>query len=264
MSETETMRPPPMSACLTGCHPDPPDERDRKWSDRAGDVLTATTPWTLDARPICPPIDDQIASNCEAHAFADATWLTCLRAGKPIARPSVAYFYAIAREQATPGEVLVDNGCTSRNLLKAARSLGCVASELWPETPETTNAVPPVDVLEHGEAYTITAYHRIDAGSGLTDGIISALQRNLFPVIAMPVDEAFRDAGTGVYTAPGGKVIGNHAMVVVGWDSQEDALIIRNSWGTALGADGYWLMSRALANELVFDCWAIEVGPKGD
>jgi cathepsin L len=37
----------------------------------------------------------------------------------------------------------------------------------------------------------------------------------------------------------------NHAVVIVGWDNTKDAWLVRNSWGTGWGNDGYaWVKYR--------------------
>lgn len=248
---------------LCGAIPDKHDERDKRWSERAGALLTAGFPWDMDARGICPPVDQQLANNCCAHATSAACYLTAKASGTEIPRPSVAYLYSVARLEDGPPP-LEDTGSSLRSMFRGMSEVGLVAEERFPEDDDTTNAVPPADALIHGESYTIAAYHRIESGAQLADGVISALQRNRFPVIAMPVDEAFGAMrGAGVYSSPGGAVLGNHAMCVVGWSSPNDAAIVRNSWGVEWGDGGYVMIDRAVLNALVFDCWVLDVEPKG-
>lgn len=44
------------------------------------------------------------------------------------------------------------------------------------------------------------------------------------------------------FPKPGEKVLGGHAVCAVGFDDAEKCLIVRNSWGTEWGQEGYFLM----------------------
>lgn len=44
----------------------------------------------------------------------------------------------------------------------------------------------------------------------------------------------------GVYTYVTGKLEGGHAVLIVGWDDANQCFIVKNSWGTGWGEDGYF------------------------
>ena len=72
------------------------------------------------------------------------------------------------------------------------------------------------------------------------------------------------------YPCPGEKSLGGHAIVVVGYDDKmkienascgkktTGALLIRNSWGTGWGDEGYgWLPYEYVLKGLAIDFWVL-------
>jgi C1A family cysteine protease len=53
---------------------------------------------------------------------------------------------------------------------------------------------------------------------------------------------------------------GGHAIMAVGYDDSKEALIIRNSWGTNWGLNGYFYMPYGyITNNLATDFWTIRL-----
>ncbi|MDP8223499.1 MAG: C1 family peptidase [Candidatus Lernaella stagnicola] len=68
--------------------------------------------------------------------------------------------------------------------------------------------------------------------------IIAALQDG--PIIAgMQVYEDFQDYTGGIYEHVTGKILGGHGVALIGYDKDEQYWIIKNSWGTEWGEEGY-------------------------
>ena len=69
-------------------------------------------------------------------------------------------------------------------------------------------------------------------------------------------------AQTGVVPMPQQteKVLGGHAVMAVGYDDAQQRIIVRNSWGTSWGQQGYFTMPYAyLTNhQLSSDFWTIQ------
>ena len=57
------------------------------------------------------------------------------------------------------------------------------------------------------------------------------------------------------------QVLGGHAVVAVGYDDSQQRFIIRNSWGTGWGQQGYFTMPYAYLTErnLSSDFWTIRL-----
>jgi C1A family cysteine protease len=60
---------------------------------------------------------------------------------------------------------------------------------------------------------------------------------------------------------PTEKVVGGHAVVGVGYDDSTQHFIVRNSWGTGWGLQGYFMMPYAYLTDtnLADDFWTIRL-----
>jgi len=70
-------------------------------------------------------------------------------------------------------------------------------------------------------------------------------------------------AQTGVVPMPGSteRVLGGHCVVAVGYDDSQQRFIVRNSWGTSWGIQGYCTMPYAYLTDsnLASDFWTIRL-----
>jgi len=84
-----------------------------------------------------------------------------------------------------------------------------------------------------------------------------------FPVIiGFTVYEGFETdevAQSGILNMPGvdEQVVGGHCVLVVGYDDANGRALVRNSWGTAWGINGYFWMDYGYFQDLVSDMWTI-------
>lgn len=93
----------------------------------------------------------------------------------------------------------------------------------------------------------------------------SVLATSLPIVFGFTVYESFESqavAASGVVPmpAPSEKVVGGHAVVLVGYDDVEDRFRVRNSWGTGWGQNGYFEMPYlyVTSGSLASDFWAVQ------
>jgi len=74
-----------------------------------------------------------------------------------------------------------------------------------------------------------------------TVGQIKAALAHYGPLpTSMRVYEDFMDYKSGVYSYTTGKSLGGHAVLLVGYDDAEQCFIVKNSWGTGWGEDGFF------------------------
>jgi hypothetical protein len=84
------------------------------------------------------------------------------------------------------------------------------------------------------EAITIPGWGHVTFGDANISNIKSAVFHQ--PVVTgYTVYEDFLDYSTGVYEYVSGKPVGGHAILIIGWDDEEQCWICKNSWGTEWG-----------------------------
>ncbi len=89
------------------------------------------------------------------------------------------------------------------------------------------------------------------------DHICEYLEKGVPVILGIEITEAFvKVDGHGYIDEPGGRELGNHAIVAVGCDQNEYSqkfLVIRNSWGMAWGQKGHAFVSQIyIENRLHF------------
>jgi hypothetical protein len=84
-----------------------------------------------------------------------------------------------------------------------------------------------------------SASHSHVAGGGAVDSMKSAIYSA--PVWAtFTVMEDFKAYSSGVYEYTTGAVSGGHAIIIVGWDDNNQCFICKNSWNTGWGENGFF------------------------
>jgi len=67
---------------------------------------------------------------------------------------------------------------------------------------------------------------------------------------AMMVYEDFMSYKNGVYSYTTGKKLGGHAVLIVGYDDENQCFIVKNSWGTNWGESGFFRIAYSEINSL--------------
>ena len=90
----------------------------------------------------------------------------------------------------------------------------------------------------------VTSYQRVADFNGVIDALASG-----YPVVVgFTVYSSFESnsvAKTGVMPYPNistERVLGGHAVLIVGYNKNRNVFIVRNSWGTGWGDGGYFYM----------------------
>ena len=123
-------------------------------------------------------------------------------------------------------------------------------------------AKPSEDLYQAAANNLIAGYERIEDGN--VTKMMACLAEGYPFVFGMIVyNQAFSIAEkTGVMPMPkkNDDVIGGHAVIAVGYDSEQKAFIVRNSYGASWGKKGYFLLPFDFADnpELMWDCWVLK------
>jgi hypothetical protein len=92
--------------------------------------------------------------------------------------------------------------------------------------------------------YKIDSWSYVNQGNTADANTIKNAIYTNGPVVAwLKVYQDFQSYGGGVYSHTRGNYIGNHFILIVGWDDAKVAFRVKNSWGLNWGENGYFWMS---------------------
>jgi C1A family cysteine protease len=243
---------------------DLPDARDHLYA-APPEVLTAL-PTSIDLRPACPAVYNQgQLGSCTGNAIAGAIHFERIRQQLPSARANVpSRLFIYYNERVIEGTVAQDSGGQLRDGIKSVATQGACFERgkgAWPYVTASFATKPPAACYAEAVDDTIVQYSAVVPNAEQLKGCLAAG----FPfVFGFTVYESFESptvAKTGVVPMPasGESVLGGHAVLAVGYNDATQQFIVRNSWGTAWGLAGYFLIPYAyLTNpNLASDFWTI-------
>ena len=196
----------------------------------------------VDLRPYCSPIENQgNLGSCTGQAIAGAIELLNKRNRKPtdVSRLFIYYY-----ERLLLGTVNYDSGAYIRDGIKATNHYGASLESYWPYDIKKFKQEPITEAKSDALKRKVTRYERIANFNGCIDALT-----NGYPVImGFHVYSSFMTmnvAKTGNMPYPNTKrerLLGGHAVLLVGYDKIKKVFIARNSWGTNWGDKGYFYM----------------------
>lgn len=171
-----------------------------------------------------------------------------------------------------------DTGAFLRTTMQSLVLFGAPPEEYWPYDIEAFEEEPSAFHYSFAQDYQAIQYYRLDPPRTPTDELLNRIKTNLsaglpamFGFSVFSSYQQARDDGAIPYPQPGDRKVGGHAVVVAGFDDQKQirhakpgseatagAFLIRNSWGTAWGDDGYgWLPYGYVLSGLAVDWWSL-------
>jgi C1A family cysteine protease len=108
-------------------------------------------------------------------------------------------------------------------------------------------------------AYKITSWQFVaNWNNKVTPDMIKNALINSGPLpVTFNVNNDFYSYKSGVYSSVGSSYVGRHAVTIVGYDDAAQAFIVKNSWGTGWGENGYF---RVAYNQLYGAGSTVEFG----
>lgn len=256
------------------------DEPDVK-GDGGSMQIQAALPVSADLRRNMPPIANQGAFG-SCTAFATVKGLReylAIREGRPT-ELSARYAWYVARSymdqkwKQNPPAKMQNTGLPTGMAVYTLKTFGTVAEKSFPyptlaefgqlrefeakghKALDEWAAKAPTKAMEadakkwrvHDTIYTVGSVH----------GLRKAVSEGRPVVIAARLFESFMTkeaAKTGRIPVPakGEKEVGGHAMMVVGYDTQKQHFIVRNSWGENWGDNGYCYMPYEYFRKIGYD-----------
>ena len=247
-----------------GLHRQLPDRRDR----RLHLMLRAELPSSADLRgPFMAPVWDQgQLGSCSSFALAAAYQFERNRQGLPPLGPAntPSHLFLYWNERDAEGSTASDAGGDLRDGIQSLVTQGVCDESLWPyddnqdgknlfeqKPPETCYAAALKDLALQYQSpdQNVTNLKTVLAG-----GLPIA-----FGIVVYESFESDAVAQSGIVPMPGAgeEQLGGHAVLLAGYNS--DSFLVRNSWGSQWGAEGYFWLPNAYVTDpdLAFDFWAV-------
>ncbi len=231
------------------------DKRDYLYSPTIAKISTY-----VDLRPYCSSIEDQgRLGSCTGNAIAGAIELLMKRNNNftDISRLFIYYY-----ERLLENTVNYDSGAYIRDGIKACYTYGAATENLWPYDISKFRNRPSIDAVNDASKRKVKLYERV------TDfnGVINAIDNGYPVTIGFDVYSSFDSptvARTGIMPYPNikkEKLLGGHAVLIVGYNKNNDTFIVRNSWGKYWGDNGYFYMPFQVIknNTMSGDFWVIK------
>ena len=156
---------------------------------------------------------------------------------------------------------LCDSGASLRNVYKALLKYKFPSEITYEYEISKVNTIPPKHICENAifKKQMISSYRKIIPSLYSIKYILYKLQLPI--MFGMAVYENFVELDNTNYTLtdPKGSLLGHHAVLIVGYDDNDQTFWILNSHGKLFGDEGYFKLSYkyALGPNLSFDYWLL-------
>ena len=225
-------------------------------------------------RSYCTPIEDQGSlGSCTANAGVGLMEYYENRAFHRHINASRLFLYKATRNLlGWTG----DTGAFLRTTMGAMRLFGVPPEKYWPYDITQYDVEPTAFLYSYAKEYQPIRYFRLDPPDTPKDRLLRLLKivlnAQIPAMFGFTVYQSIsRAASSGKIPYPTltERVLGGHAVVAVGYDDEmkitgidgtqtTGALIIRNSWGTSWGDQGYgYLPYKYVLTGLAIDWWSI-------
>ena len=197
-------------------------------------------PRQIDLRMHCSPVENQLNTNsCVANAVVGALEYHQKKAGLPLTDLSRLFVYYNARALADmEGQ---DGGSLIHHGMAAVMAHGACEASKWPFRTEAVLHRPDEACYKNATKYEAVQYARTPVG----DPALKAMANGLPVVFGMyaPADYYQVAAQTGVMPKPQNitptQPPSGHAMLMVGYDLDDQTYLVRNSWSDRWADRGY-------------------------
>lgn len=131
-----------------------------------------------------------------------------------------------------------DNGSSIFTAMKLVVEKGAVPWEVMPYNADNYTSQPNASILETAAKYKAASFLKVRSNE--PDEIKAQLNEGRPVVVGLVVYENFNSLqGKQIYNNAGGKVMGGHAVTIVGYDDSNKTFKFINSWSDKWGDKGY-------------------------
>jgi C1A family cysteine protease len=245
----------PYQTAHYGWIPDLPDQRDFQYA--APVEMLGVLPASVDLTSACPPVYDQgQLGSCTANAIAGAIEFDQIKQNlSPIFVPSRLFIYY--NERVMEGTVSSDSGAQIRDGMKSVGQQGACPEDMWPYHIAHFADKPTDACFQEALKHKAILYQRVVRNLIQMKGCLASGYPFIFGFTVYESFESNKMTQTGHALMPqaGEHVLGGQAVMAIGYDDSHKWFIVRNSWGTGWGMQGYftlpydYLMDSSLAND---------------
>jgi len=223
-----------------GWKPSPPDLRDHI-ADASGLAVLDE----VDPRAELPAVFDQgQLGSCTANAVAAAVEYDAKLSGSDPGTLSRLWIYYYERKiEGSPADQ--DTGAYGRDGFKVSRTLGVPLETDWPYDVSKFSAEPPATLADEAHQHRISNYRSVPRNLDSFKAVLSNRQTIAFGFTVYESFESKEVATSGIVPMPSRseRTLGGHEVLLVGYlKTEPNHGLVRNSWGTGWGLDGYFLM----------------------
>lgn len=236
-----------------------PDHMDGLYSYSVPHQVARVLPTHKDLRPQDTPIYDQgTLGSCTGNGVAALVAFARKKHRQRLpAPPSRLMIYYGARE--IEHDIPYDAGAEVRDALKAAVAGACF-EDLWPYDINRFAERPSPECFRAAAHDRALVYRAVRQDAYTIKGCLAHGYPIVFGFTVYPsIDQA---ENNGLLPMPGTneREDGGHCVVLMGYNDKDRHFIVRNSWGTDWGDQGYFYMpyEYVLRSDLSDDLWMIE------
>lgn len=210
--------------------------------------LSAPAPQKLPAvfslRPHFGPVDNQgQTSSCTGNATAGVIRYLRRRAKRhPDFNPARLFLYFNGRN--AEGMTGLDCGARIEDVVDQAGVTGYCSESTWRFDPRAVCTRPSLAAYTEAKRHLVTQRAKLIQSELAFKAAIYAGSPVILGIMVYDGLESHEAAHTGLVHLPGPseRLVGGHAVALVGWDDKRGMWEMRNSWGDAWGDLGYfWL-----------------------
>jgi C1A family cysteine protease len=232
---------------------------------------------SADLRPWFSPVEDQQSiGSCTANAGVGLVEYFERRAHGKHIDASRLFLYKVTRNLL---HWTGDTGAFLRTTMEALALFGTPPEEYWPYVIANYDQEPSQFCFAFAQNYQAITYYRLDPPDTTRPDLLARIKTNIAAglpsMFGFTVYQSYSQSNSngGKFPMPtrSERVVGGHAVDAVGYDDTMKiknatpggpetvgALLIRNSWGTGWGDDGYgWLPYEYVQRGLATDWWSI-------
>jgi C1A family cysteine protease len=180
--------------------------------------------------------------------------------------PSRLFIYY--NERVVEHSVNEDAGAMLRDGIKVTAKYGAPSEEpktphSWPYDTADFAKKPPADVYTAALEFRAQRYLRLPRNLNQMKGCLASGFPFVFGISVYESFESNAATKTGDVPMPGAneRLLGGHAMLMVGYDDAKQRFVLRNSWGPTWGDKGYGTIpySYLMDDNLSDDFWTIRL-----